>query len=358
MTYDASKTIDHFVRKRKLPARFLADSMLKGGNVKLLNRILENLSSQALVDELYRIDGASQRNDQIRILLRPSPLSRSKTLWLLQRYGFDVRHHARFWDGTVLVICKSRHSHLSSKQLYSAIIPCRNEAESVHRIPDIFLKTGHPWELVFVEGNSSDNTLEMIKEIERDAPAGIQIQAFQQVSKGKAGAVFEGFDRATGDFFFIFDGDATVRTEDLLGMGRYLEREDADFCNGDRLFFDRAKGSMKTLNRVGNSFFALCHLWVTGKYHADVFCGTKAFSAELWPALKAAKRPFEGHDRYGDFQLLFAAYELGLNVESFPVHYLARVAGVTTLNPFVEGMNFSRATLQAKRFLKRRAAEL
>jgi len=70
-------------------------------------------------------------------------------------------------------------------------------------------------ELIFVEGNSTDNTWQMIQEIKRRYGSTRNILIAQQSGKGKGDAVRRGFSLATRDVLMILDADLTVPPEDL-----------------------------------------------------------------------------------------------------------------------------------------------
>ena len=54
----------------------------------------------------------------------------------------------------------------------------------------------------------------------------------QQVSKGKAGAVYEAIDNSTGELLAILDSDISVDPETLPTFFSILEEGRADFVNG------------------------------------------------------------------------------------------------------------------------------
>jgi glycosyltransferase involved in cell wall biosynthesis len=100
------------------------------------------------------------------------------------------------------------------KPLVSVVVPARNEAGNIvnilERVPDM----GGGTEIVFVEGNSTDDTFETIKR-EVAARPEKNCQILQQTGKGKGDAVRLGYREAKGDIFMILDADLTVPPEDL-----------------------------------------------------------------------------------------------------------------------------------------------
>ena len=104
----------------------------------------------------------------------------------------------------------------------SIVCACRNEqghiAELIDRVPDF----GVPTELIFVEGNSTDDTRgEILRQIEAHPERDIRF--VPQTGKGKGDAVRTGFAAAKHDVLMILDGDLSVRPEDLPKFHRGLD---------------------------------------------------------------------------------------------------------------------------------------
>ncbi len=93
----------------------------------------------------------------------------------------------------------------------SVICPCRNEKgnimEAVLRTPVMGPKT----ELIFVDGNSTDGTVEEIEKIiaEYEGPLDLRL-ILQGDGKGKGDAVRKGYAAAKNDVLMILDSDLTV----------------------------------------------------------------------------------------------------------------------------------------------------
>ena len=91
----------------------------------------------------------------------------------------------------------------------SIVCACRNEqghiAELIDRVPDF----GVPTELIFVEGNSTDDTRgEIQRQIEAHPERDIRF--VPQTGKGKGDAVRTGFAAAKHDVLMVLDGDMSV----------------------------------------------------------------------------------------------------------------------------------------------------
>jgi glycosyltransferase involved in cell wall biosynthesis len=111
-------------------------------------------------------------------------------------------------------------------------------------------------ELIFVEGDSRDDTLQQCQRIATLTPD-TDIKVLVQKGKGKADAVRLGFAHATGDVLMILDADLSVAPEDLPQFYEALVRANGEFLNGSRLVYAMDSQAMRFLNLLGNKFFAL-----------------------------------------------------------------------------------------------------
>jgi SAM-dependent methyltransferase len=219
----------------------------------------------------------------------------------------------------------------------SIVIPARNESgnieNAVKRIPEF----GRHIEILFVEGNSSDDTWEVINKVKEEYSSVRDIKAIRQPGKGKGDAVREGFKQATGDILMILDADLTVPPEDLPRFYNALASRKGEFINGVRLVYPMEKNAMRPLNTIGNYFFSLLFSWLLDQPVKDTLCGTKVMFRSDYMRL-ARNRPFFGEfDPFGDFDLLFGAYKLNLKIIDLPVKYRERTYGSTNISRFSHG---------------------
>jgi glycosyltransferase involved in cell wall biosynthesis len=231
----------------------------------------------------------------------------------------------------------------------SVIIPCLNEAgniaEAVRRVPEMGMHT----ELIFVDGGSSDGTVQAIEDA-INSPGARDIKLLHQCNGGgKAAAVFQGFDAAGGDIVIILDADLTVAPEDLPDFFRVVALGEADVANGNRFAFAMESGAMPPVNRVGNRLFAVLVSAIANRRLHDTLCGTKALQRDDWKRLRAIRSRLGGHDPWGDFDLLLGASLLGLRVTDVPVHYYARRAGESKMRPYRHALALARVCAAALR---------
>ena len=161
---------------------------------------------------------------------------------------------------------------------------------------------------------------------------------FRQTGKGKGDAVRLGFAAATGDILMILDADLTVPPEDLP---RFYEA-----------LHDRTRGSSSTA-------CAWSTRWRTRRCASSTCSAT---SSSAWPSAgcsasrsrtrcaaprccgatrtsaRVANRAYFGDfDPFGDFDLLFGAAKLGLEIVELPIRYRERTYGETNIQRWRHG---------------------
>jgi len=237
-----------------------------------------------------------------------------------------------------LIIARYAATGIPEKELsISVIVPCRNEKgnieDAIKRIPQM----GRQTEIVFVDGNSTDGTVEEIeRQIKLHPRRSIKL-LHQGQAKGKADAVRKGFAAAGGDVLVIQDADLTAPPEDLPKFFRALCRGKGEYINGTRLVYPIEKEAMRFLNLLGNKFFSAIFTWILGQRFKDTLCGTKMISKKNYELIAANRAYFGEFDPFGDFDLIFGAVKQNLKVVEIPVNYKARTYGTTNISRFEHG---------------------
>lgn len=220
----------------------------------------------------------------------------------------------------------------------SVIIPCRNERgnieDAVRKIPNM----GKATEIIFIDGNSTDNTPQEIERVIGKYPQKNIHLIHQGDGVGKGDAVRKGFEKATGDLLVIQDADLTAPPEDLPKFFHAYLQGKGEFINGSRLVYPMKKQAMRFLNLLGNKFFSLLFSWLLGQRFRDTLCGTKMISKVDYSVLAANRSYFGNFDPFGDFDLIFGSIKQNLKVKEVPVTYHARTYGDTNISRFRHGL--------------------
>lgn len=218
----------------------------------------------------------------------------------------------------------------------SVIIPARNEAGNIENILTRIPEMGCETELIFVEGNSTDDTYESIERALKNHPER-QAMLLRQTGKGKGDAVRRGFEHASGDILMILDADLSVPPEDLPRFYEAIRAGRGEMINGVRLVYPMEERAMRFANLLGNKFFSLAFSWLLGISIKDTLCGTKVLWRKDYELIAANRRYFGDFDPFGDFDLLFGAAKLNLKIVDMPVRYRERVYGTTNIQRWRHG---------------------
>jgi glycosyltransferase involved in cell wall biosynthesis len=155
-----------------------------------------------------------------------------------------------------------------SRPTVSVIIPALNEERNLphiaaHMPPDVD-------EIVFVNGESRDNTAELAREI---WPDGVHVR---QTRKGKGNALACGFAAASGDIVVMIDADGSTDPAEIPRFVGALA-SGADFAKGSRFVQGGGSADITKLRHLGNTGFnVLVNLLFSTKY-TDLCYGYNAF---------------------------------------------------------------------------------
>jgi ubiquinone/menaquinone biosynthesis C-methylase UbiE len=249
------------------------------------------------------------------------------------------------------VIARSLRDIRRTNPSTTVLIPCRNEEgnieNAVRRIP----RFCDELEILFVEGNSQDNTVAEIRRVINKYPEK-DIKILVQDGVGKGDAVRKGFSKARGEILMILDADLTVPPEDLPKFYDVIASGKGEYINGSRLIYPMEKESMRFLNYWANSIFAAIFSWLLNQRFTDTLCGTKVISRKNYKKIAANRAYFGDFDPFGDFDLIFGASKLNLKIVEVPIRYAAREYGETQISRFRHGLQLLRMVWFAFRKMK------
>lgn len=234
----------------------------------------------------------------------------------------------------------------------SVIVPARNEAGNIDSILARCPMMGQRDEIIFVEGNSTDDTWEKIQRTAAVYKGPHRLLIEKQKGHGKGDAVRTGFELATNEILMILDADLTTPPEELPKFYDAIVTNKAEFVNGSRLVYPMEKYAMRFFNVLANKFFAASFSFVLGQRLKDTLCGTKVLSRAHYKRLAATREFFGDFDPFGDFDLLFGAARMGLKIVGIPVHYHERTYGTTNIQRWRHGLILLRMLLFAARRMK------
>jgi SAM-dependent methyltransferase len=247
-----------------------------------------------------------------------------------------------------LLVVRKKERPAAVERSVSIVVPCRNEKGNIRGAVERIPPFGTKQEILFVDGHSTDGTVEEIEAVIRDFP-GKDIKLFHQEGKGKGDAVRLGFARAAHDVLMILDADLTMPPEDLPKFYNAIATGKGEFINGSRLVYPMEKEAMRPLNILGNKFFSASLSALLGQSLRDTLCGTKVLRKEDYQRIAANRAFFGDFDPFGDFDLLFGASRLRLRIAEIPIRYRDRAYGQTNISRFRHGWLLLKMTFFALR---------
>ena len=272
---------------------------------------------------------------------------------ILTLSGFEVTNsQKRFFGITAITIAKLKNQIARTRKAYSVsiIIPARNEEGNIAKIVPSIPKFGKWQEIIFVEGHSTDATWKQIKIQElkfKNRERFKKLKYYKQTGKGKADAVWLGFEKAKGDILIVYDADRTVDAQDLPKFYNALASDLGKFANGSRMIYPMENQAMQTLNKIGNKIFGSLFTWILGQSFKDTLCGAKALFRKDYLYMRKHNKKYFKMDPFGDFALIFGAIKNNLKVIEIPVRYKEREYGSTNISRFRHGLILLRMTVAA-----------
>lgn len=290
--------------------------------------IFKNWLSRYDIENIATIAGF-ERVSQGSYVLAPVrvPILSSLCNHLLSPLPFIRRLNLINW----MIVRPANKMQCASETTVSVVIPCRNERGNIQAAVERCPSMGKHTEIIFVEGNSHDGTLEEIYRVAALYPER-SITILVQDGKGKGDAVRKAFECAKGDILMILDGDLAVPPEELPKFFDAMVQGKGEFINGSRLIYRMEAGAMGKASYLANWGIGVLVSWVLGQRVKDTLCGTKVLWKKDYTTIAAQRHFFGFQDPFGDFDLLFGAARLNLKIVDLPVHYKQRTYGRTNIN--------------------------
>jgi SAM-dependent methyltransferase len=308
----------------------------------------QNWLSVADVTNLLHLAGFEvvTRRDEMLLPVSAGPISPLLNRFVVKLWPFS---HAAL---TTLLVARPNPVPANSDEFsVSVIVPARNESGNIESIIERTPMMGSRTELIFVEGNSTDDTYAAVERAQA-VPGREHVSLLRQPGIGKGDAVRHGYAHATGDILMILDADMTVAPEELPRFYRAIADGSGEFINGVRLVYPMESEAMRTLNYLGNKMFSLTFSWLLRQPVKDTLCGTKVLTRSSYDVIADNRAYFGEFDPFGDFDLLFGASKSNLKIVDLPIRYRDRTYGDTNIDRWRHGVLLLRMAAFAARKLR------
>ncbi|MGD9093386.1 MAG: glycosyltransferase [Anaerolineales bacterium] len=205
----------------------------------------------------------------------------------------------------------------------SVVIPTINEAKNLPHVLTLIPDWIH--EVLLVDGLSSDNTVEVARQLKPD------IRIVMQDGQGKGNALRCGFEAATGDIIVMLDADGSTDPVEISSYVGVL-LSGADFAKGSRFLQGGGTADMEWYRRMGNWGFVLLSRLLFGCQYTDLCYGYNAFWKRVLPQLDLDADGFE-IETMMNLRVLHA----GLKVAEVPSFEDRRLFGTSNLKTIPDG---------------------
>ena len=209
--------------------------------------------------------------------------------------------------------------------MVSVVIPTLNEAgnirEALYTIHD---QLRYPNEIIVVDGNSTDGTIRIVKDIDF-------CKLIIEPRRGYGLALRKGMAQAKGDIIVMVDGDGTYEFKHINRLLQHLTETDADLCMATRMY-DPNK-AMGFMNFVGNKIITTCFDFVYQQFLSDTQSGFRAISHAA-----IEKVEFKETDMSFATEMLVQFAKKGFKMVEVKSVYKQRKYGKTKLRKFKSGI--------------------
>jgi glycosyltransferase involved in cell wall biosynthesis len=215
----------------------------------------------------------------------------------------------------------------------SIILPVVNEADNlrqlVPRLKAVMQREGLSFEIIVVDGGSSDGTLQTATEL--------GARAIGEQRRGYAGALETGFAEAQGDYVLTLDAD--LSHEPAFAAKLWRARAEADIVIASRY----ARGGAAFAGPMRIWLSRLLNLWMRRLLSMpvrDLSSGYRLYRREALLHLKLEARNFEVIE-----EVLVKAYAQGYRIFEVPFTYFPRESGRSHARLLRFGLDLIRSSL-------------
>ncbi len=222
----------------------------------------------------------------------------------------------------------------SKVEMVSVVIPTLNEAGNIKEAIDTLdRELAYPKEIIIVDGNSTDGTLEIVRHM--------NCKVIIEPRRGYGLALRRGMMEAKGDVVVMVDGDGTYEFKHVNRLLERMMREDAELCMATRMFDpDKAMG---LFNFVGNKIITFCFNMVYKQALSDTQSGFRAISHAA-----IEKVNFEETDMAFATEMLILFAKKRFKMVEIPSSYKLRKYGKTKLRPINSGVEIFTTILKGR----------
>jgi dolichol-phosphate mannosyltransferase len=209
-------------------------------------------------------------------------------------------------------------------EMVSVIIPTLNEAGNIlEALITINKELAYQKEIIVVDGNSTDGTIEIVKDT--------NCRLIIEPKRGYGYALRTGMKHAKGDIIVMVDGDGTYEVKHMNLLLKKMIINDAELCLATRMY-DPNK-AMGMMNFVANKVITFCYNMLYKQNLSDSQSGFRAISHSA-----IEKVEFKEDDMAFATEMLVKFAQKGFKMIELPSTYKSRKYGKTKLRKLQSGI--------------------
>jgi len=203
------------------------------------------------------------------------------------------------------------------KEKFSILIPVHNEANRIRHnlreIKETLDGLGCNYEIIAIDDGSSDNSYEVLKNLEKEIPRLIVKKNSQNFGKGRA--LKKAFKYAGGDLIVWLDADLDLHPYQIKTLYDIMVLNDADIVIGSKMHPNSKVNYPLTRRIVSFGYYFLIRILFNLPCH-DTQTGLKLFKRkvieEVFPRILVKQFAF-------DLEVLVNAHHLGFKLAEAPI---------------------------------------
>jgi glycosyltransferase involved in cell wall biosynthesis len=213
----------------------------------------------------------------------------------------------------------------SKVEMVSVVLPTLNEAGTIlNAVNSIHENLSYPHEIIVVDSNSTDGTIEIVKNTKF-------CRLIIEPRRGYGVALKTGMKNAKGNIIIMVDADGTYEFKHINHLIEQMIKKDADMVLATRMY--DPKKAMGFFNFLGNKIITFCFDFCYSQFLSDSQSGFRAISHEAIDRviLKETDMAFAT-------EMLIQFAKEGYTIVEIPSTYKHRSYGKTKLKPFKSGI--------------------
>ena len=236
-----------------------------------------------------------------------------------------------------------------STELVSIILPCYNEAghleKSIRLLAEESKSFHFPFEFIFVEDKSKDNTRDLLKKLESEIKNAQFI--YHAENTGRGAAVKSGYAAAKGDIVGFIDVDLEISPKYIPQFVEALDKHDAAI--GTRKYYSDTVLRALIRDTLSNLYSSL-NRKILGHTYADTEAGYKFFRKE---SLRGFFETSSNDHWFWDTEFMMYCFNNNLKVQEINVNFLRDHDKKSTVKIIHDSVYYLNELLKYKKRLKK-----